>query len=291
MGNNESAASEESTQMHNSDKHSQHIQEVYDEVYEYYELEQEDRNPHTNPMMDLNLGGIIYSIAQNPDRSSQGSLAIYDEAYEYEKLDEDRKTHVSPIISLNVGGISYSIEQSKLNTVPFFEGMLPATDHVDREEVFIDRDGNLFQYIYQYLENEAYLVLPSDTFTLDRLLIEVKYYKLSEMEKIIKRKLYSAKFNHLEKQKRTYTMLSMPEFNKLSSVNLECDEEQEAETICKNYEVITTISTREPYWVCPREISKHCSPDECGKHCKSAFRPEQHGWHFKNVDNIIIATR
>lgn len=186
------------------------------------------------------------------------------------------------------------IEQSKLNNIPFFDDMFPVTDHIELsfdKEVFIDRDGNLFEYIYQYLENEAYLVLPSDTFTLDRLLIEVKYYKLSEMENIIKRELYSTKFNHLEKQKRTYTVLSMPEFYKLSSVNLECDEEQEAKTICKNYEVITTISTREPYWVCPREISKHCSPSECGKHCKSAFHPEQHGWHFKSVDRIIIATR
>ncbi|CEG70871.1 hypothetical protein RMATCC62417_06692 [Rhizopus microsporus] len=289
MGSNESVASEESTQMYNSYRHSQHIQEVYDE------LEQEDRNPHANLMMDLNLGGIIYSIAQSPDRSSQDSMDIYDEAYEHEKSDEDRKTHVNPIINLNVGGIIYLIEQSKLNNIPFFDDMFPVTDHIelsfDKEEVFIDRDGNLFEYIYQYLENEAYLVLPSDTFTLGRLLIEVKYYKLSEMENIIKRELYSTKFNHLEKQKRTYTVLSMPEFNKLSSVNLECNEEQEAKTICKNYEVITTISIREPYWVCPREISKHCSPGECGKHCKSAFHPEQHGWHFKSVDRIIIATR
>ncbi|ORE15585.1 hypothetical protein BCV71DRAFT_159182, partial [Rhizopus microsporus] len=174
------------------------------------------------------------------------------------------------IINLNVGGTIYLIEQSKLNSIPFFDDMFPVTDHIelsfDKEEVFIDRDGNLFEYIYQYLENEADLVLPSDTFTLDRLLIEVKYYKLSEMENIIKRKLYSAKFDHLEKQKRTYT------------------------TICKNYEVITTISIREPYWVCPREISNHFSPGECGKRCKSAFYPEQHGWHFKNVDRIIIAT-
>ncbi|CEG77957.1 hypothetical protein RMATCC62417_12628 [Rhizopus microsporus] len=249
MGNNENTVIEESTQMYNSDRHSQHIQEVYDEVYEYDELEQE----------------------------------------------EDRNSRFNPIINLNVGGIIYSIKQKKLNTIPFFDGMFPVTDHIelsfDKEEVFVDRNGNLFEYIYQYLENEAYLVLPSDTFTLDRLLIEVKYYKLSEMEKIVKRKLHSAKFNHLEKQKRAYTVLSMPEFNKLSSINLEYDEEQEARTICKNYEVITTISTREPYWVCPREISKHCSPSKCGKHCKSAFHPGQHGWHFKNVDRIIIATR
>lgn len=64
MGSNESVASEESTQMYNSHRHSQHIQEIYDE------LEQEDRNPHANLMMNLNLGGIIYSIAQSPDRSS-----------------------------------------------------------------------------------------------------------------------------------------------------------------------------------------------------------------------------
>ena len=289
MGCNESITSEKSAQMYNSYRHNQHIQEVYDE------LEQEDINPHANPMMDLNLGSIIYSTAKSTDRSSQGSLGIYNEVYEHEKSDEDRKTHVAPIINLNVGGTIYLIEQSKLNSIPFFDDMFPVTDHIelsfDKEEVFIDRDGNLFEYIYQYLENEADLVLPSDTFTLDRLLIEVKYYKLSEMENIIKRKLYSAKFDHLEKQKRTYTVLSIPEFNKLSSINLECDEEQEAKTICKNYEVITTISIREPYWVCPREISNHFSPGECGKRCKSAFYPEQHGWHFKNVDRIIIATR
>ncbi|ORE06684.1 hypothetical protein BCV72DRAFT_227932 [Rhizopus microsporus var. microsporus] len=289
MGNNESTVIEESTQMYSSDRHSQHIQEVYDELEQ-----EEDRSPRISPMVDLNLRGIMYSIAQSPDRSSQTSLDIHDEVCEHQEPEEEKKTHVSPIINLNVGGIIYSIKQSKLNTIPFFDGMFPVTDHIelsfDREEVFVDRDGNLFEYIYQYLENEAYLVLPSDTFTLDRLLIEVKYYKLSEMEKIVKRKLHSAKFNHLEKQ-RTYTVLSMPEFNKLSSVNLECDEEQEAQTICKSYEVITTISTQEPYWVCPREISKHSSPVECGKHCKSAFHPEQHGWYFKNIDRIIVATR
>lgn len=222
------------------------------------------------------------------------SQAADDKAYEYEGLDETRGSRVNPIINLNVGGVIYSIEQSKLKTIPFFDGMFPDTDHIglsfDKEELFIDRDGDLFEYIVQYLNNETDLVLPSDTFTCDRLLIEAKYYGLSKMETIIKRKLYSTRLSDLGKR-RAYTVLSMSDFGKLSSVNLECDEEQELQTICKNYEVITTISTREPYWVCPKERSKHCSPGDCGKKCKSVFHPEQHGWHFTNVDRVVIATR
>ncbi|VEV59309.1 conserved Plasmodium protein, unknown function [Plasmodium vinckei vinckei] len=110
-------------------------------------------------------------------------------------MDKLNKEH---IISINVGGkiymttlnlISryknsrlYEIVQEKLTNIP------DLSNDYKKREIFIDRNGNRFEYILDFLR-DGVLICENDIIVLTRILIEAIYFKLFSLMKIIKKKI------------------------------------------------------------------------------------------------------
>lgn len=92
-------------------------------------------------------------------------------------------TSTHQIIDLNVGGNYYTTTLSTLMFDPdsLLATMFSGNNRVakdSRGRYFIDRDGDLFRYILDYLRN-SYLTLPKDFNETERLLVEAEYFKLN----------------------------------------------------------------------------------------------------------------
>lgn len=102
-------------------------------------------------------------------------------------------TSETDVIDLNVGGITYSVARKillkdiksrfcswfKLDNLPADR---PGKD--SRGHYFIDRDGQLFRYILDYLRNER-LLLPDGFSERQRLACEAQYYKLQGLVDVL----------------------------------------------------------------------------------------------------------
>ncbi|XP_002162056.1 BTB/POZ domain-containing protein KCTD16 [Hydra vulgaris] len=109
------------------------------------------------------------------------------------------------VVELNVGGKIYVTTTSTLSRYP--DSLLaklvnnPTIPTVKdfHNRIFIDRDGDLFRVILEFLRNEV-LSLPGDFKEFDRLLLEANYFKINELVKELE-------FLELSKQKASFLTL------------------------------------------------------------------------------------
>lgn len=106
----------------------------------------------------------------------------------------------SRIVYFNVGGIRFATSISTIMKYP--DSMLATMIEQEQEKImiqnkedlFIDRDGDVFKYILDYLRNDKAIILPSDNITLNRLLLEVDFFQLSELKKLVQSKIDNPPF-------------------------------------------------------------------------------------------------
>ncbi|KAM7540926.1 hypothetical protein Aperf_G00000046790 [Anoplocephala perfoliata] len=97
------------------------------------------------------------------------------------------------LVDLNVGGCYYTTQLSTLQSVSgsrlskWFSEFPPKVLPLDKKgRVFIDRNGEIFSYILDYLRNPKSAILPRSSDALDRLRQEAEYYNLSSLIEDIK---------------------------------------------------------------------------------------------------------
>ncbi|SOV80822.1 conserved Plasmodium protein, unknown function [Plasmodium reichenowi] len=106
------------------------------------------------------------------------------------------------IIKINVGGKIY---MTTLNLICRYKSSYLyeiILDNYNKEEIFIDRNGNRFEYILDFLR-DGVLICENDINVLTKILIEAIYFKLFNLVKIIKKKicvLYSNIDNNISKK-------------------------------------------------------------------------------------------
>ncbi|XP_072030476.1 BTB/POZ domain-containing protein KCTD6-like [Amphiura filiformis] len=89
-------------------------------------------------------------------------------------------------VSLNVGGRIYTTTSTTLQRYNskfsrmFGPGGLHGSMHDDHGNCFIDRDGDVFRHILNFLRTSE-LVLPDDFKELDLLEREAKFYQIKEL--------------------------------------------------------------------------------------------------------------
>ncbi|CAF1248355.1 unnamed protein product [Rotaria sp. Silwood1] len=93
----------------------------------------------------------------------------------------------SEIIQLNVGGTYYTTSKATLCSQ---ESMLKSLFQFplvydQQKRIFIDRDGQHFRYILNYLR-DSYIDIPSDPIVQNELLREAQYYCLDNLVKFLK---------------------------------------------------------------------------------------------------------
>ena len=106
------------------------------------------------------------------------------------------------LIRLNVGGVWYTTTLSTLQTFPdsIFPKMLSQRDNKKRGSkedeakgyYFIDRDGDLFRYILNFMRTEE-LSLPANFQDMNQLIKEAEFYGLRCLANILKAKLLKQK--------------------------------------------------------------------------------------------------
>ena len=91
------------------------------------------------------------------------------------------------IISLGVGGIIYTTSRSTLTMYPdsmlgaMFGGNLPLENSKDSQgNYFIDRDGELFRYIRNFLRVSK-LILPNNFHNVEAFQMEVAFYQIQPL--------------------------------------------------------------------------------------------------------------
>lgn len=89
------------------------------------------------------------------------------------------------IITFNVGGKIYSVKQSLLNRYP--ETMLGITsslwnnnEHNNNEPIFIDRNGDRFSYIIDYMRDQQKIMLPF-SITKESIVKDLEFYGFDDI--------------------------------------------------------------------------------------------------------------
>lgn len=93
-------------------------------------------------------------------------------------------------ITLNVGGVYFETNRKTLlKTSEFFDNLLSNEEDV----YFVDRDPYAFQIILNFLRQGVLYLVTEDPVTIDFLLTESQFYKLSQLQTdLMQRRLRSA---------------------------------------------------------------------------------------------------
>lgn len=78
-------------------------------------------------------------------------------------------------VTLNVGGVRYD---TSADTLRIYPGVLRRLSYEEQSEIFIDRNGKLFEFVLDYLRSGT---LPVDATLLSRLRVEADFYALDAM--------------------------------------------------------------------------------------------------------------
>lgn len=106
-----------------------------------------------------------------------------------------RAASSSAIVSLNVGGRRFDVAKSTLVqhahsmlALMFTSGLEPA-HHDDEGRFFIDRDGDMFQYVLNHLRDGTEMQFPSALQELQRLQTEARFYGIDALESQIAQRI------------------------------------------------------------------------------------------------------
>lgn len=180
------------------------------------------------------------------------------------------------IIKLNVGGSKYITFKNTLNQSIFFKELISNnfyTSKIDENWIFVDRDGEIFKYILNYLRSNEFPYLYNENnnfneYLYKKLKNEADYYGLTDLYDFINKKVY------LESVKKEIILIDIKDVPKYVNINTNID---------------NIISYDEKYWNCPRNIYIHNQKYKCGKQCQN--NPEySNGWKKRNVTKLIIST-
>ncbi|KAI7884714.1 uncharacterized protein EV154DRAFT_522033, partial [Mucor mucedo] len=175
------------------------------------------------------------------------------------------------IIRLNVGGMSFCTTYGTLKLSPYFKELLDdgtkKIDVMENGELFIDRDGDLFNDILEYLRSYD---ICSDN--LEELQNEAEFYKLKIMIENIKQILHEKKHS---KQKQ-YELITVEELQKLSSLPPD-DLEVTVHSFSDSYELISTLKCKDLQWIC----GQHGTPYST---CQSSRSYHNRGCGLNQVD-------
>ncbi|KAG2193550.1 hypothetical protein INT47_010328 [Mucor saturninus] len=148
------------------------------------------------------------------------------------------------IIRLNVGGMSFCTTYGTLKLSPYFKERLDngtkKIDVMENGELFIDRDGDLFNDILEYLRSYD---ICSDN--LEELQNEAEFYKMKIMVENIKQISHEKKHS----RQKQYELITFEELQKLSSLPPD-NSEVTIDSFSDNYELISTLKFKALQWIC-----------------------------------------
>ncbi|KAK6590250.1 hypothetical protein RS030_172593 [Cryptosporidium xiaoi] len=130
-------------------------------------------------------------------------------------------------IKVNVGGIYYETTSTTLLSIDgnksYFSIFLSNLDKgkkdgIDNEtyEIFIDRNGMLFQYILDYLRTGSTVTVPNKMHIIKGLMMEADFYMLDNLSSLLSKKLETEQTNNLNMNMNMMYIQNMNSDNKMS---------------------------------------------------------------------------
>ncbi|AFZ81350.1 potassium channel tetramerization domain-containing protein [Theileria equi strain WA] len=118
-----------------------------------------------NQVVNINVGGIRYTTTLST-------------------LSRDKNSYLYKYVVGVIKGIDFS------NDDKCFEGYvnISTVNPGDFISIFVDRDGNIFQYILNYLRNGE-LFVPDDLFIYQSILSDAKFYNITDLVNKVQRKI------------------------------------------------------------------------------------------------------
>ncbi|KAG2207976.1 hypothetical protein INT47_010960 [Mucor saturninus] len=163
------------------------------------------------------------------------------------------------IVRLNVGGTRFYTHYGTLRVSPYFRTDLFKAE--TNEEIFIDRSGQLFTHILQYLRDGRI----NHTDRLEALRVEAIFYQLDDLVN----KLDNMIKNPLSDSNKEYKLIDFTDLKDLSK--LSSNGGSITKTICDTYDLITVVSYPYIAWNCSLHGSiAHCPP-ACGGSINSVW--------------------
>ncbi|KAI9255509.1 BTB/POZ protein [Sporodiniella umbellata] len=181
---------------------------------------------------------------------------------------------------LNVGGTSFRTFKSTLSSSGFFSSLLVRDDLVLNEqgEVFVDRNGALFEPILDFLRTDQITV--TDSVHCLRLKKEAEFYAIPA--------LITRLDNAVHPENFPYSLIELSKLEAYFSV----DYEEKAFYIKPvQCEVIAMLKYVKKVYVCPRNICIHNNANQCGQKCRRRHDPNAHGPRFIDVTMVLVATK
>ncbi|KAG1453135.1 hypothetical protein G6F56_007646 [Rhizopus delemar] len=184
-------------------------------------------------------------------------------------------------VKLNIGGKAFITSKATLEEISFFWEMFVKDQQTlkKKEEIFIDRDGTLFEHILDFLQIGNLDSISTDTCLLQRLQVEEEFYKIPALEKEIKQKLAK---NHRVR----HVLMNIQELKNWKCKKLEF---RTYDFPSGEGELVGAFEYVQNKWICPRNIYVHQSRRDCGKNCFKKHVPFIHGWQITNVTVFLVA--
>ncbi|KAG1502218.1 hypothetical protein G6F54_002511 [Rhizopus delemar] len=92
---------------------------------------------------------------------------------------------IDKLLKLYVGGIPYYTYHDTLRRSPYFmnllDGEMKKKTFVNGDEIFIDRNGQLFEHVIEYLRTGSLESIEDDIKSLNKLREEAEYYQLKDL--------------------------------------------------------------------------------------------------------------
>jgi hypothetical protein len=192
------------------------------------------------------------------------------------------------IVKLNVGGKSFEVYESTIENSDslynflFYDGSEESAYFNRNEELFIDRDKDMFAHILQWVRKGKINI--QDQTTLLDLRDEAEYFAMDDLKEEI-----NIKLNNIHNSTVHYSLLDPEELEGLSQISALVPTKQTTTGIDKNHRLITSINYTEKIWRCPRNIPVHMQPEHCGKKCYNSMLCEHNGWVYEKRTKYLVA--
>lgn len=154
------------------------------------------------------------------------------------------------VIKLNVGGSSFCTTFGTLKVLPYFEQLFANEVKIEilkNGEIFIDRDGDLFSDILEYLR--SFTICNAN---LDELKSEAKFYQLESMINLLDTMRRERKIG----KRKEFKLVSLTDLEKISSLcggNDKCV----TDTLSSTYEFISVVKFDTQSWHCSKHGAQH----------------------------------
>jgi hypothetical protein len=195
------------------------------------------------------------------------------------------------LIKLNVGGVCYRTHKETIEVTEFFQNLLEnemAKSITENGEVFIDRNGRIFEHILDFLRGGNLEYLQNDEGLLLQLRSEADFYGMDQMKNEIEKKIKNLDYIK-QAPKKKYELIPLESFQAMYGVSPSSGATREIMGMSEGSEFICMINYHERDWVRPRR--NYWSERAGDRLYGNQFDEDNVGWQYIKKTSVLITNQ